>query len=147
MNDSLTTLHEYLLTSSHWYENSVKGMENWAIGPDCIFKTKEQLKEYSDNCYQTELRECRSNFSKFCLENNILNADANLFEEFFNFNQVSPWVSGICTAVCVEIDDIDTPEKTEILGQPFAVTRAYDLFKQFFSHSFDDIDCAREVIQ
>lgn len=75
-----------------------------------------------------------------------INEGSELPKEFSNFNQVLPWASGICAAVCVDIDDIGTPEKTEILGQSFAVNRAYDLFKQFFSHSFDDIDCAREKI-
>ena len=76
-----------------------------------------------------------------------INEGSELPKEFSNFNHVSPWDSGICVAVCVEIDDIGTPEKTEILGQSFAVNKAHDLFKQFFSHSFDDIDCAREIIQ
>lgn len=57
-----------------------------------------------------------------------MNGEADSFRDQW-FTQVSPWVSGICTAVCVEIDDIDAPEKTEILGQSFAVTRAYGLFK------------------
>ena len=72
---------------------------------------------------------------------------SELPKEFSDFNQVLPWDSGIYVAVCVEIDDIGTPEKTEMLGQSLAVNKAHDLFKQFFSHSFDDIDCAREIIQ
>ena len=76
-----------------------------------------------------------------------INEGSELPKEFSTFNHVLPWNSGIYTAVCVEIDDIGTPEKTEILGQSFAVNKAHDLFKQFFSHSFDDIDYAREIIQ
>lgn len=75
-----------------------------------------------------------------------INEGSELPKEFSDFNQILPWNSGIHTVVLVEVQDMDTPEKTELLSQSLAVNRAYDLFKQFFSHSFDDIDCAREKI-
>ena len=76
-----------------------------------------------------------------------INRGSELPKEFSDFNQVLPWTSGIHTVVLVEVEDMDTPEKTEVLGQSLAVNKAHDLFKQFFSHSFDDIDCAREIMQ
>ena len=91
MNYQLTTIRDYLIASSHFYENAVKGLENWVIGPNCIFKTREQLEKYSDNCYQEDLKEWRVAFSRFCLENNILNTNAEIFEEFFDFD-LSPYL-------------------------------------------------------
>ena len=94
MNNSLTALREYLFTSSHWYENSVKGIENWVIGPNYIFKTKKQLEEYSDRCYQEEVKNWKVGFSEYCLKNIILTANIDLFEEFLNFD-FSPYIDEI----------------------------------------------------
>ena len=72
-----------------------------------------------------------------------INKGSELPKEFSDFNQVLPWDSGIHTVVLVKVEDMDTPEKTEVLGQSLAVNKAHDLFKQFFSHSIDDIEYAR----
>lgn len=91
MNDQLTTIRDYLTTSAHFYSNSIKGIENWYIGPNCIFKTKEQLLKYEQANYEKDVGDWRAAFSKFCLENNILTSDTDLFEEFFNFD-LSPYL-------------------------------------------------------
>lgn len=87
---SFTTIREYLTKVNHYYSNAIKGIENWYIGPNCIFKTKEQLDEYEQNNYEQDVKEWRTAFSKYCLENNILTADAKLFKEFFDFD-ISPY--------------------------------------------------------
>ena len=87
---SFNTIREYLTKVSHYYSNAIKGIENWYIGPNCIFKTKEQLEIYEQNNYDRDLRDWRCVFSRFCLENNILAGDAKLFEEFFDFD-ISPY--------------------------------------------------------
>ena len=72
-----------------------------------------------------------------------INEGSELPKEFSNFNQILPWGSGIHTVVLVEVRDMDTPEKTELLGQSLAVNKTYNLFKQFFSHNIDYMEYAR----
>lgn len=84
-------IKDYIITSSHFYENAVRGLENWIIGPDCIFKTKKQLEEYSDNCYQEELKEWKNAFFQYCLENSI-GANVEIFEQFLDFD-FSPYLN------------------------------------------------------
>lgn len=87
---SFNTIREYLTKVNHYYSNAIKGIENWYIGPNCIFETREQLERYEQNNYERDLKDWRAAFSRFCLENNILTADARLFEEFFDFD-ISPY--------------------------------------------------------
>ena len=81
-----TTIKDYLIKVNHYYSDSIKGIENWYIGPNCIFKSMEQLLEYEQKCYEEDVEKLKYAFSKYCLENNIFTADAKLFEEFFNFD-------------------------------------------------------------
>ena len=83
---SFNTIREYLTKVNHYYSNAIKGIESWYIDPNCIFETKEQLEKYEQNNYEKDLKDWRSAFSRFCLENNILIDDAKLFEEFLDFN-------------------------------------------------------------
>lgn len=86
MSYQLTTIRDYLTKVNHYYSDSIKGIENWYIGPNCIFKSMEQLLEYEQKCYEEDVKKWKRAFSKYCLENNIPTADAKLFEEFFNFD-------------------------------------------------------------
>ena len=88
---SFNTIREYLTKVNHYYSNAIKGIENWYIGPSCIFKNKEQLEKYERDNYEKDVKAWRAAFSRFCLENNILTADASLFEEFFDFD-LSPYL-------------------------------------------------------
>ena len=86
MSYQLTTIRDYLTKVNHYYSDSIKGIENWYVGPNCIFKSMKQLLEYEQKYYEEDVKKWKDAFSKHCLENNILTADAKLFEEFFNFN-------------------------------------------------------------
>ena len=125
MNYHLTTIKDYLTASAHYYSNSIKGVENWYIGPNCIFKTKEQLEEYEQNNYEKDVKDWRAAFSRFCLENNILIADANLFEEFFNFD-LSPYK-----------EELFSNDVVELLRQFFF--SAEKMFRKFFEVCHPDM--------
>ena len=46
---SFNTIREYLTKVNYYYSDSSKGIENWYIGPSCIFKSMEQLLEDKKN--------------------------------------------------------------------------------------------------
>lgn len=86
MSYQLTTIRDYITKVNHYYSDSIKGIENGYIGPNCLFKSMEQLLEYEQKYYEEDVKKWKDAFSKYCLENNILTADAKLFEEFFDFD-------------------------------------------------------------
>ena len=102
MSYQLTTIRDYLTRANHYCSDSIKGIENWYIGPNCIFKNKEQLEKYEQDNYEQDVKDWRAAFSKYCLENNILTADAKLFEEFFDFD-LSPYKEDLYYDNVIEI--------------------------------------------
>ena len=97
-----TTIRDYLTKVNHYYSDSIKGIENWYIGHNCIFKSMEQLLEYEQKCYEEDVNKWKNAFSKYCLENNIPTADAKLFEEFFNFD-LSPYKKELFSNDAIEL--------------------------------------------
>ena len=97
-----TTIRDYLTKVNHYYSNAIKGIENWYIGPNCIFKTMEQLLEYEQKNYEEDVEEWRETFSRFCLRNNILNADEKMFEAFLDFD-LSPYKKELFSDDAVEL--------------------------------------------
>lgn len=102
MTYSLTSIRDYLTASAHYYSDSIKGIENWHIGPNHMFKTVEQLLEYEQKYYEEDVNRWKYAFSKYCLENNIQDADAKLFEEFFNFD-LSPYKKELFSNDAIEL--------------------------------------------
>lgn len=102
MSYKLTTIKDYLIKVNHYYSNSIKNIENWYIGPNCIFKTMEQLLEYEQKNYEEDVEEWKETFSRFCLRNNILNADAKMFEEFLDFD-LSPYIEELFSDEVIEV--------------------------------------------
>lgn len=125
MSYQLTTIRDYLTRANHYYSDSIKGIENWYIGPNCIFKSMEQLLEYEQKYYEEDVKKWRYAFSKFCLENNIFNANTNLFEEFFNFD-LSPYKK-----------ELFSDDAVELLRQFFF--DAEKMFKKFFEICHPDM--------
>ena len=125
MSYQLTTIRDYLIKVNHYYSDSIKGIENWYIGPNCIFKSMEQLLEYEQKYYKEDVEKWKYAFSKYCLENNIFTADTNLFEEFFNFD-LSPYKK-----------ELFSDDAIELLRQFFF--DAEKIFKKFFEICHPDM--------
>ena len=125
MSYKLTTIRDYLTRAKHYYSNAIKGIENWYIGPNCIFKTMEQLLEYEQKNYEEDVEEWRETFSRFCLRNNILNADAKMFEAFLDFD-LSPYIEELFSDEVIEVfrQFYYSPEK---------------IFKKFFKVCYPDM--------
>lgn len=102
MSYQLTTIKDYLIKVNHYYSDSIKGIENWYIGPNYMFKTMEQLLEYEQKYYEEDVEKWKYAFSRFCLENNILDVDARTFEEFFNFD-LSPYKKELFSNDAIEL--------------------------------------------
>ena len=62
MSYQLTTIRDYLTKANHYYSDSIKGIENWYIGPNCIFKSMEQLLEYEQKCYEEDVKKWKYAF-------------------------------------------------------------------------------------